>query len=165
MMVWNAKRQACTVVNNVVEEKQFEFKCCFFCLILFGLISTEAEGEQLMWWQFCELNCIPLLSVYMHLAQSYRSNLYSSFLNKGVMLHKVLLCYWLMCPKCLEYVTGATCTVTHCTFVSDCSEMLRFILPVKRALVFNLLTPKHRPLCTVMPQVHIWVLKLLHPGQ
>jgi len=124
----------------------------FFCLILFGLISTEAEGEQLMWWQFCELNCIPLLSVFMHLAQSYQSNLYSSFLNKGVMLHKVLLCYWLMCPKRLEYVTGATCTATHCAFVSDCTEMLRFIFPVKRALVFNLLTSKHRPLCTVLPR-------------
>jgi hypothetical protein len=123
----------------------------FFCLILFGLISTKSEGERLMWWQFRELNCIPLLSVFMHLAQSYRSNLYSSFLNKGVMLYKVLLCCWLMCPKCLEYITGASCTVTHCMFVSDCSEMLQFILLIKRALVFYL-TPKHRPLCTVLPK-------------
>jgi len=67
----------------------------------------------------------------MHLAQSYQSNLYSSFLNKGVMLHKVLLCCWLMC---LEYITGASCTVTRCMFVFDFSEMLQFILLVKEPL-------------------------------
>jgi len=84
----------------------------------------------------------------MHLAQSYESNLYSSFLNKGVMLHKVLLCCWLMC---LEYITGASCTVTR-MFVSYCSEMLQFILLVKRAPVLNLLTPEHQLLCTVLPK-------------
>jgi len=76
----------------------------------------------------------------MHLAQSYQSNLYSSFLSKGMMLLKVLLCCWLICLKCLEYITGASCTVTHRKFVSDRSEMLQFILLVKRAQVLNLLT-------------------------
>jgi len=84
----------------------------------------------------------------MHLAQSYQSNLCSSFLNKGVMLHKVLLCCWLMC---LEYIIGASCTVTHCMFVSDCSKMLQFILLIKRVPVLNL-TPEHQPLCTVLPK-------------
>ena len=88
----------------------------------------------------------------MHLAQIYQSNLCSSFLNKGMMLHKVLLCLLLMCPKYLEYITGASCTVTHRKFVSHCSEMLQFILQVKRAPVFNSLTPEHRPVCTVLPK-------------
>jgi hypothetical protein len=98
----------------------------------------------------------------MHLAQSYLSNVYSSFLNKGVMLHKVLLCCLLMSLEC---VTRSGFTVTQCKDVSDSSEMLQFILLVKGVPVLNLSTPEHRPVCTVLPQVHFTALKLLHPGQ
>lgn len=88
----------------------------------------------------------------MHIVQSYQSNLCSGFLNKGVMLHMLLLCCLLMCPKCLECIAGASCTVTHCRFVFDCLEMLHFILLVRTAPVLNLLTPQLWPLCTVLPE-------------